>query len=141
MQKRKLWNFISIFAGVRAVSLLLNLLKQLPFDPLKPAYLSLILFALFLFIIAIFALHKEQELKKQIKIVEKDEMTTKIGYTSLAFTAQIIPFIILLLLLLEDFFPFLEELGAENLLYLLLIFIFVLHIGAYVYYSKHPEKT
>lgn len=141
MQKRKLWNFISIFAGVRAVSLLLNLLKQLPFDPLKPAYLSLILFALFLFIIAIFALHKEMELKKQIKIVEKDEMTTKIGYTSLAFTAQIIPFIILLLLLLEDFFPFLEELGAENLLYLLLIFIFVLHIGAYVYYSKHPEKT
>lgn len=141
MQKRKLWNFISIFAGVRAVSLLLNLLRQLPFDPLKPAYLSLILFALFLFIIAIFALHKEQELKKQIKIVEKDEMTTKIGYTSLAFTAQIIPFIILLLLLLEDFFPFLEELGAENLLYLLLIFIFVLHIGAYVYYSKHPEKT
>lgn len=141
MQKRKLWNFISIFAGVRAVSLLLNLLRQLPFDPLKPAYLSLILFALFLFIIAIFALHKEQELKKQIKIVEKDEMTTKIGYTSLAFTAQIIPFIILLLLLLEDFFPFLEDLGAENLLYLLLIFIFVLHIGAYVYYSKHPEKT
>lgn len=141
MQKRKLWNFISIFAGVRAVSLLLNLLKQLPFDPLKPAYLSLILFALFLFIIAIFALHKEMELKKQIKIVEKDEMTTKIGYTSLAFTAQIIPFIILLFLLLEDFFPFLEDLGAENLLYLLLIFIFVLHIGAYVYYSKHPEKT
>lgn len=141
MQKRKLWNFISIFAGVRAVSLLLNLLRQLPFDPLKPAYLSLILFALFLFIIAIFALHKEMELKKQIKIVEKDEMTTKIGYTSLAFTAQIIPFIILLFLLLEYFFPFLEELGAENLLYLLLIFIFVLHIGAYVYYSKHPEKT
>lgn len=141
MQKRKLWNFISIFAGVRAVSLLLNLLRQLPFDPLKPAYLSLILFALFLFIIAIFALHKEQELKKQIKIVEKDEMTTKIGYTSLAFTAQIIPFIILLLLLLEDFSPFLEELGAENLLYSLLVFIFVLQIGAYVYYSKHPEKT
>lgn len=141
MQKRKLWKFISIFTGIRAVSLLLNLLRQLPFDPLKPAYLSLILFALFLFIIAIFALHKEQELKKQIKIVEKDEMTTKIGYTSLAFTAQIIPFIILLLLLLEDFFPFLEDLGAENLLYLLLIFIFVLHIGAYVYYSKHPDKT
>lgn len=141
MQKRKLWKFISIFTGTRAVSLMLNLFRQLPFNPLKPAYFGLIIFILILFIFAIFALHKENRLKKQISVIEKDEMTIKIGYTSLAFTAQVIPFLILMMLFFDSIFAFLDSFGAENVLFLLLILILVLHIGSYSYYSKHPEKT
>lgn len=118
-----------------------NLLRQLPFDPFRPAYFWLIVFAVLLVVIAIYALHKEQQLKKYISSVEKDEMTMRIGYTSLALTAQSIPFLILVLLLVEGVCPFLDAVGAENILSLLLLCILLVHAAAYYYYSRHPEKT
>lgn len=73
--------------------------------------------------------------------VEKDELTKKVGYTSLAFSAQLACLLWALAFLVDFFYPFLEEYSAFDALIVLINGMVLINLFAYLYYSKHPEKT
>lgn len=141
MNNTKTLNFFGNLFGARAIGILLNLLRQIPFPIFEPAYFALIVLMIVLFALAVLALIRVNTLKKQSKIIEKDELSKKIGYTALAASTQITALVLLILLMINSFRSFLEIFSVQDVLLLVTIMIGVISYGAYLYYSKNPDKT
>lgn len=75
------------------------------------------------------------------KEIEKDELTKKIGYTSYALSAQIICLLWWLAFVIDLLFPFLEKYTAFDALILIIDGMLITTFFAWLYYSKHPDKT
>ncbi|RAL56759.1 hypothetical protein BSK20_00605 [SR1 bacterium human oral taxon HOT-345] len=141
MKKAQTLRFLGIFWGSWGLGIGADLYRQLPFEPLTPAYGFLILLMLLLLIGAGISLYYAQKIKKQEGAVETDEMFKKIGYTALAASFQLLMGIIVLLLLVNDVSPFLEKLGARGVLMMVALIGTALVLSCSWYYTRHPDKT
>ena len=141
MKKARTLRFLGIFWGAWGLWIGADLYRQLPFDPLTPAYGFLILLMLLLLIGAGISLYYAQKIKKQEGVIETDEMFKKIGYTALAASFQLLMGIIVILLLVHDVSPFLEKLGARAVLMMVALIGTVLVLFSSWYYTRHPDKT
>ncbi|MFC2696348.1 MAG: hypothetical protein ACFN4U_04930 [Candidatus Absconditicoccaceae bacterium] len=141
MKKAKTLRFLGIFLGAWGLGIGADLYRQLPFEPLTPAYGFLILLMLLLLIGAGISLYYAQKIKKQEGAIETDEMFKKIGYTALAASFQLLMGIIVLLLLVHDVSPFLEKLGARGVLMMVALIGTALVLSSSWYYTRHPDKT
>ncbi|RKW20550.1 hypothetical protein D8B45_07250 [Candidatus Gracilibacteria bacterium] len=141
MKKAKTLRFLGIFLGAWGLGIGADLYRQLPFDPLTPAYGFLIFLMLLLLIGAGISLYYAQKIKKQEGAIETDEMFKKIGYTALAASFQLLMGIIVILLLVHDVSPFLEKLGARGVLMMVALIGTALMLSSSWYYTRHPDKT
>lgn len=78
---------------------------------------------------------------KKSNQVKRDEMSKRIGYTSLALSAQLIMLIGGLLILIDFVSPFLKHYSAIDALIFMINSMCLLVFCAWLYYSKYPEKT
>ncbi|MFC2495064.1 MAG: hypothetical protein ACFNWZ_02565 [Candidatus Absconditicoccaceae bacterium] len=141
MKKAKTLRFLGIFLGAWGLGIGADLYRQLPFEPLTPAYGFLILLMLLLLIGAGISLYYAQKIKKQEGAIETDEMFKKIGYTALAASFQLLMGIIVILLLVHDVSPFLEKLGARAVLMMVALIGTALVLSSSWYYTRYPDKT
>ncbi len=79
--------------------------------------------------------------KKRANEPKSDEMSRKVGYTSLALSCQFLLLITMLVLLADSFFPFLWEYNAKDMAVVILMLGGFLVLFSSRYYSHHPDKT
>ena len=140
MKKARTLRIIGIILAAWGFWALVNLLSQIPFNPLTPSHWLLLVFVVLLIGWAILVLYDARRIKKQTGSIETDEMFKRIGYTSLAASFQILMWIILLVSLLEGHFHFLEIFSANDILRMVWILWLVLLGLNSRYFSKNPDK-
>ena len=117
-----------------------NLIREFPFDAFSPAYFSVIVLIVIAFWFGIYSILHAEKLRKQTKIIDKDELTDKIGYTTWKVTGQIMFSIIVITSFVDSFIPFLQNIQTKNLLMLTwFVFALILWITS-IYFSKNPDK-
>ena len=140
MKKARTLRIIGIILAAWGFWALINLLSQIPFNPLTPSHWLLTVFVVLLIGWAILTLYHARKIKKQTWSIETDEMFKRIGYTSLAASFQLLMWIILLVSLLEGHFHFLETFSANDILRMVWILWLILLGLNSRYFSKNPDK-
>ncbi len=140
MNNIRLLTFFGIFFPSWGVGMICNLIREFPFDPFSPAYFSVIVLIVIAFWFGIYSILRAEKLRKQTKIIDKDELTDKIGYTTWKVTGQIMFSLLVITSFVDSFIPFLQNIQSKNLLMLTwFVFALILWITS-IYYSKNPDK-
>ena len=141
MRKEKLLKFLGMLFMAWGFWVFVNIIRQIPFDFLDPAYFAVVGLMLVLLLGGGTMFHIANKMKKQNSVIETDEIFKKVGYTALAASFQVFLILVPIVLCLDRFFSFLDKMSAKDIVTIFWFGSLFLVVSFSGWYSHHPDKT